>query len=343
MSRRISGFKPTGPLQLGNYVGAIRPVVRGQHEQPTVVFIADLHALTVPHDPALVQARSREVAGLLLAAGVDPGQAVLYRQSDVAAHLELHYLLECVASYGEAHRMIQFKEKGGGGGSRLSLLTYPVLMAADILLHDIEEVPVGHDQRQHVELTRDLAERFNERYGPTFTVPRAVHPAVAARIADLAEPARKMGKTNTSTAGVLFLLDPPDVLRRKVMRAVTDAGTEVVYDPQRQPGVANLLDILGALSDRDPRAVAGEFHGTGYGELKKAVADAVIATLEPIRRRYQALTDDDIETVLAEGAERAARHADQTVRRARIALGLTGGRRAPAGSPATPVTAGRPR
>jgi tryptophanyl-tRNA synthetase len=347
MSRRISGFKPTGPLQLGNYVGAMRPVVRDQHEQPTVAFIADLHALTVQHDPALVQARSREVAGLLLAAGVDPAETVLYRQSDVAAHLELHYLLECVASYGEAHRMIQFKEKGGGGGSRLSLLTYPVLMAADILLHDIEEVPVGHDQRQHVELTRDLAERFNERYGTTFTVPRAVHPTVAARIADLAEPTRKMGKTNASTAGVLFLLDPPDVLRRKVMRAVTDAGTQVVYDPDQHPGVANLLDILGALRDRDPQALAGDFHG--YGQLKTAVADAVIETIEPIRRRYEALTDDDIESVLAEGAERAARHADATVRRARAAMGLnglsrglTGGRRAPAGSPATPATAGRP-
>lgn len=342
MSRRISGFKPTGHLQLGNYVGAIRPVVRGQHEQPTVAFIADLHALTVQHDPAQVQARSREVAGLLLAAGIDPGQALLYRQSDVAAHLELHYLLECVASYGEAHRMIQFKEKGGGGGSRLSLLTYPVLMAADILLHDIEEVPVGRDQRQHVELTRDLAERFNERYGPTFTVPRAVHPAVAARIADLADPTRKMGKTNTSTSGVLFLLDPPDVLRRKVMRAVTDTGTEVGYDPQQRPGVANLLDILGALSDRDPADVAGDFRGTGYGRLKSAVADAVIATLEPIQRRYRELGDDDVERILADGAERAARHADATVHRARIALGLTGGRRAPAGTPATPATAGRP-
>ncbi len=338
MSRRISGFKPTGPLQLGNYAGAIRPVVRGQHEQPTVAFIADLHALTVQHDPAALQLRTREVAGLLLAAGIDPERALLYRQSDVAAHLELHYLLECVASYGEAHRMIQFKEKGGGGGSRLSLLTYPVLMAADILLHDIEEVPVGRDQRQHVELTRDLAERFNERYGHTFTVPRAVYPAVAARIADLAEPDRKMGKTNASTAGVLFLLDPPDVLRRKVMRAVTDAGTEVVYDPDRHPGVANLLDILGALSDRDPHVLAGGFDG--YGQLKATVADAVIATLEPIQRRYRELTDEDIESVLADGAERAARHADATVRRARHALGLTGGRRAPAGSPATPVRAG---
>lgn len=342
MSRRISGFKPTGPLQLGNYVGAIRPVVRGQHEQPTVVFIADLHALTVPHDPVLLQARSREVAGLLLAAGVDPDQALLYRQSDVAAHLELHYLLECVTSYGEAHRMIQFKEKGGGGGSRLSLLTYPVLMAADILLHDIDEVPVGRDQRQHVELTRDLAVRFNERYGATFTVPEAVHPEVAARIADLADPVRKMGKTNASTAGVLFLLDKPDVLRRKIMRAVTDAGTEVVYDPDGKPGVANLLDILGALTDRDPREIAAEHGKNGYGGLKARLADAVIATLEPIQRRYHELTDEEIEAVLAKGAERAAERAGRTVRRTKAALGLTGGRRAPAGSPATPATAGRP-
>ncbi|HTJ34562.1 MAG TPA: tryptophan--tRNA ligase [Dactylosporangium sp.] len=344
--RRISGFKPTGALQLGNYVGAIAPVVRGQHAQPTVVFVADLHALTVPHDPHRLRELSLQVAGLLLAAGVDPRRSVLYRQSDLPAHAELHYLLECVAGYGEVHRMIQFKEKGGGSGTRLSLLTYPVLMAADILLHDIAEVPVGRDQRQHVELTRDLALRFNERYGPVFTVPRAVLPAVAARVADLADPTAKMGKTNASTNGVLFLLDPPDVLRRKIMRAVTDAGTDVAYDPERKPGVSNLLDLLSACTGEAPESIAPQYHS--YGSLKAATADAVIAMLEPIQRRYHELTESDIEAALEQGAERARERADATVQRVKSAMGLSRhtvrtARPAPAGSPATPATAPAPR
>lgn len=338
--RRISGFKPTGPLQLGNYLGAIRPVVDGQDEGPTIVFIADLHALTVPHDPRRLHELSMQVAGLLLAAGVDPARTVLYRQSDLPAHLELHYLLECVTHYGEAHRMIQFKEKGGTA-SRLSLLTYPVLMAADILLHDIEEVPVGRDQRQHVELTRDLATRFNERYGAVFTVPEAVLPTVAARVADLAAPKAKMGKTNASTAGVLFLLDPPDVLRRKIMRAVTDAGTEVGYDPDRKPGVSNLLDLLAACTGERPEVIAERYDG--YGALKAATADAVVDLLAPIQRRYHELAPEDIERTLREGAERARDRADATVRRVKAALGLTSARPAPAGTPATPATAAAPR
>ncbi|MFG2040726.1 tryptophan--tRNA ligase [Dactylosporangium sp. NPDC048998] len=336
-NRRISGFKPTGPLQLGNYVGAIRPLVEGQHAHPTVAFIADLHALTVPHDPERLRELSMQVAGLLLASGIDPGQTILYRQSDLPAHAELHYLLECSATYGEVHRMIQFKEKGGGSGTRLSLLTYPVLMAADILLHDIAEVPVGRDQRQHVELTRDLALRFNERYGPVFTVPRAVHPPVAARLGDLATPTAKMGKTNASAAGVLFLLDPPDVLRRKIMRAVTDGGTEVAYDPERKPGVSNLIDLISACTGDEAERIA-ERHAT-YGGLKATAADAVIALLEPIQRRYRELSPADIEQTLQEGAERARERPDATVRRVRHALGLTSGRRAPAGSPARPATA----
>jgi tryptophanyl-tRNA synthetase len=338
--RRISGFKPTGPLQLGNYVGAIRPVVEGQHAQATVAFVADLHALTVPHDPRRLRELSLQVAGLLLAAGLDPQRTILYRQSDLPAHAELHYLLECVTSYGEAHRMIQFKEKGGGPGTRLSLLTYPVLMAADILLHDIAEVPVGRDQRQHVELTRDLALRFNERHGPVLTVPRAVHPPVAARLADLADPAAKMGKTNASGAGVLFLLDPPDALRRKIMRAVTDGGSEVRYDPEHKPGVSNLIELITATSGGNPEDIANG-HRT-YAALKAAAADAVIATLEPIQRRYRGLAPQDIEQTLQHGAGRARERADATVQRVRTALGLTSARRAPADIPATPATATAP-
>ncbi|MGI5236524.1 tryptophan--tRNA ligase [Dactylosporangium sp. CA-139066] len=339
--RRISGFKPTGHMQFGNYVGAIRPTVEGQHAQPTVVFVADLHALTVTHDPHELRELSLEAAGLLLAAGLDPRRTLLYRQSDLPAHTELHYLLECVASYGEVHRMIQFKEKGGGSGTRLSLLTYPVLMAADILLHDIVEVPVGRDQRQHVELTRDIALRFNERYGPALTVPHAVHPPVAARLADLADPTAKMGKTNASTNGVLFLLDPPDVLRRKIMRAVTDGGTEVAYDPERKPGVSNLIDLISACTGDDSDRIAAD-HGT-YGALKATAVDAVLAVAEPLQRRYNELSEEDIEETLRAGAERASERADATVQRVKEAIGLTSARRAPAGSRGTPRTAPAPR
>ena len=324
MSRCFTGLKPTGPLQLGNYLGAIRPLVAGQHTHQTIAAVVDLHALTVEHDPALLGARTREYATALLAAGVDPSVTTLYLQSRLPEHTELHYLLECVTGYGEAHRMIQFKEKSAGRDRvRLSLLTYPVLMAADILLHDTGEVPVGDDQRQHVELTRDLAARFNAAYGATFTLPRAVHPLTAARVMDLADPTAKMGKTSASQAGVLFVLDPPDVLRRKIARAVTDTGTEVRYDPAAKPGVSNLLEILAACTGDEPAVLATKFNR--YSELKTAVADAVVAELAPVRERYSELSrdPDTVARVLSEGSDRARTRASATVVRARTALGLT--------------------
>jgi tryptophanyl-tRNA synthetase len=323
MPRRFTGLKPTGALQLGNYLAAIRPIVDGQREHDTVAAIVDLHALTVDHSPQRVRADTLEQAMVLLAAGVDPEVTLLYVQSHVPHHTELHYLLECVAGYGEAHRMIQFKQKSAGREHvRLSLLTYPVLMAADILLHDTEEVPVGADQRQHVELTRDLAERFNSRYGETFVVPRPVHPATAARIMDLADPAAKMDKTAASDAGVLYLLDPPDVLRRKIARAVTDGERDVRYDPDAKPGVANLLEILAACTGADPAGLAKQFDG--YGQLKAAVADAVVAELAPVQARYAALAADPaaVHRTLAIGAQRASERTAGTVQRARAALGL---------------------
>jgi tryptophanyl-tRNA synthetase len=258
---------------------------------------------------------------VVLAAGLDPRRTTFYVQSHVSEHTELHYLLECATGYGEAHRMIQFKEKARGQAHvRLSLLTYPVLMAADILLHDTEEVPVGDDQTQHVELTRDVATRFNARYGETFVVPRAVNPPVAARIMDLANPTAKMGKSGAADSGTLFLLDPPDVLRRKVMRAVTDTGSEVRYDPATKPGVSNLLEILAACVGGSPQALAGQFRG--YGELKAAVADAVIDVVRPIQERYAALEPAEVDAVLRDGAQRARERAAATVRRARQAIGL---------------------
>jgi tryptophanyl-tRNA synthetase len=322
-TRRLTGFTPSGHLQLGNLIGAIRPIVAGAADADAVAFISDLHALTTEHDPAQVRANTLEQATILLAAGVDPERTLFYQQSRVPEHTELHYLLECATGYGEAHRMIQFKEKSARQAHvRLSLLTYPVLMAADILLHDTDEVPVGEDQGQHVELTRDVAARFNSRYGQTFVLPRAVNPPVAARIMDLAEPASKMSKSTERPAGTIFLLDPPDVVRRKVARAVTDAGTEVRFDPAAKPGGSNLLAILAATAGGDPAALASAF--TGYGELKAAVGDAVVATLAPIQERYVELTRDPayVRRALADGAERARDTASATVSRARRAIGL---------------------
>ena len=323
MARRLTGFTPSGSLHLGNYLGAIRPIIAEQRSTDTVVFISDLHALTVEHDPAEVRRRTLEVATLLLAAGADPGACLFLVQSQVPEHTELHYLLECTTGYGEAQRMIQFKEKSRRQEHvRMSLLTYPILMAADILLYDTDEVPVGEDQRQHVELARDVASRFNTRYGPTFTVPRAVNPPVAARIMDLTAPADKMSKSFSAVGGALRLLDEPDVLRRKVARAVTDGGSEVAYDPDGRPGLANLLTILAACTGDDPVRLAGRFGR--YGELKRAVADAVVAVLAPVRERYGELAADPayVGSVLRDGAARAREEAGRKVREAKAAIGL---------------------
>ena len=323
MPRRLTGFTPSGDLHLGNYFGAIAPIVAKQATTDTVVFISDLHALTVEHDPAKVRQRTLQFATILLAAGVDPDSCQFMAQSHVPQHAELHYLLEATTAYGEAHRMIQFREKSGRQKNlRLSLLTYPILMAADILLYDTDEVPVGEDQRQHVELARVLAQRFNTRYAPVFTVPTVVNPPVAARIMDLAAPTDKMSKSASSPAGTLRLLDPPDVLRRKVMRAVTDIDTDVRYDPERKAGVSNLLAILAACTGGEPRGLAASFDR--YSELKTAVADAVVDTVIPIRERYLSLAEDprSVHAALRVGAERARETADAKIRQAKAAIGL---------------------
>lgn len=324
-ARRLTGLTPTGHLHLGNYLAAIRPMVDQQHGQDTLVFLSDLHALTVEHDPRTVAALTREQAGILLAAGIDPDVATFFVQSHVPELLSLHYLLECATAYGEAARMIQFKEKSrriGDAGVRLSLLSYPVLMAADILLYDVDEVPVGGDQRQHLELTRDVALRFNRKYGETFVVPRVVIPEAGARIMDLADPAVKMSKTAPSPGGVLFLLDPPDLLRRKVMRAITDADGEVRPDRETKPGLTTLLELLARLLGDSAEAVAGRY--TSYGKLKADLADAVVDTVAPLQRRYAEITadPDEIDRILARGAERARERAAPTVDRARRAIGL---------------------
>ncbi|GAA1607026.1 tryptophan--tRNA ligase [Actinoplanes couchii] len=316
-TRRLTGFKPTGHLHLGNLLGALRPLIAAQGHTESIAMIADLHALTVDHDPARVRALTLEQATVLLAAGVDPERTPIIVQSQVPEHTELHYLLECVAGYGEAARMIQFKEKSAGGGHvRLSLLTYPVLMAADILLHDILQVPVGEDQNQHLELARTLATRFNTRYGETFTVPEGVRPEAAARVMDLAEPTTKMGKSGGT--GRIALLDPPEVVRKVIARAVTDEIGEVRRDQEKQPGVSNLIDILAACSGQAP----SDPHS--YGRLKRETTDAVEAVLTPIRARHAELAADPghVRSILAAGVAAVRPRAIAVVRRTRDALGL---------------------
>ncbi|MEV6887262.1 tryptophan--tRNA ligase [Streptomyces sp. NPDC051135] len=328
MKRVFSGVKPTGHLTLGNYLGAMRRwATADQHESDALFCVVDLHALTVDHDPARVRRLSRQAASLLLASGLDPELCTVFVQSHVDEHARLSYVLECVATDGEMRRMIQYREKaarerGRGGSVRLSLLTYPVLMAADILAYGTDEVPVGNDQTQHVELARDLAVRFNQRYGHTFVVPRATGPAVAARVMNLQEPTSKMGKSDDVGPGIVYLLDEPDVVRKKIVRAVTDSGRDVVYDREERAGLANLLEILAACTGGDPAELADGYDS--YGALKKDTAEAVVEVLRPVRERHGELCADPgyVEGVLREGAEKARAMARPTVDAAYRAIGL---------------------
>jgi tryptophanyl-tRNA synthetase len=323
-TRVFTGLTPTGRLQIGNYLGAVRPVMElaADPANEVIVCVVDQHALTVEHDPAALRARTVEMAATLLACGLEPTTS-LFVQSSVPAHTDLAYLLECTAAYGEMSRMIQFKEKSKGRRSvRLSLLTYPALMAADVLAYQTDVVPVGEDQRQHLELTVTLANRFNARYGPVFTVPRAVTPARTARIKDLRDPAGKMGKTGSDGAGVLFLCDTPDVLAAKIKRAVTDAEPGLDFDPAGRPGVANLAVLLAALTGTTAEQALDGL--SGAAALKSAVTDAVVAELAPIQERYDQLIDDpaELNALLAAGRDAVAPMAAETVRRAREAIGL---------------------
>ncbi|MEU5089011.1 tryptophan--tRNA ligase [Streptomyces sp. NPDC021356] len=328
MTRVFSGVKPTGHLTLGNYLGAMRQWAEvDQHRADALFCVVDLHALTVDHDPARVRRLSRQAATLLLATGLDPEQCTVFVQSHVDEHARLSYLLECVATDGEMRRMIQYKEKsvreqGRGGSVRLSLLTYPALMAADILAYGTDEVPVGEDQTQHVELARDLAVRFNHRYGHTFVVPKATPPNVAARVMNLQDPTSKMGKSDDTGPGIVYLLDEPEVARKKVMRAVTDSGRDVVYDRQERPGVANLLEILAACEGGDPQDLSGAYES--YGALKKDAAEAVVELLRPVQERHRELCTDPgyLEGVLRAGAQKAREMARPTVDAAYRAIGL---------------------
>ncbi|MBW3573706.1 MAG: tryptophan--tRNA ligase [Actinobacteria bacterium] len=323
MGRVFSGIKPTGPVTLGNYLGALRTWVDAQDADDCVYCVVDLHALTVPSDPAQLRALTLELATVLVAIGLDPRRCTLFVQGHVHEHAELAWLMECTASVGELRRMTQFKEKSDDQHFvSAGLFTYPALMAADILLYDTDRVPVGDDQRQHLELTRDLAERFNSRFGATFVVPEAAVPPVAARVMDLQDPTRKMSKTEESPQGVVLLLDEPASIERKIRRAVTDTGTDVRYDPVAKPGVSNLLAILGAATGRHPAAVAEGYDR--YGPLKADCAAAVVELLRPVQARYAELVADpaEVTTILRAGADKAQAVAGPTLARARSAVGL---------------------
>ena len=305
--RIFSGIQPTGAKHLGNYSGGFRQYVGTQERGDGFFCIVDLHSITVGYDPSELRERTLDLAALLFASGLDAERSTVFVQSHVSAHAEAAWLLGAVATLGELRRMTQFKEKGAQQESiSAGLLTYPVLMAGDILLYQTDLVPIGDDQRQHLELTRNIAERFNARFGETFTVPDALFPEVGARIMDLQEPERKMATTGGTPQGTVLVLDPPDVIRRKIKTAVTDSGTEVRRAPEK-PGVSNLIDIMSVATGEPPEAIEARYDGRGYGVFKADVAEAVITLLEPVRVRYEELRADpaELQRLLARGAEKA--------------------------------------
>jgi tryptophanyl-tRNA synthetase len=325
MARVFSGIQPTGEMHLGNSLGAVRHWVAEQDEHDAIYCVVDLHAITAPYDPPTLADRTWRTAALLLASGLDPARCTLFVQSHVPEHTELTWILNCVATYGELGRMTQFKEKGRGRESvSVGLFDYPVLMAADILVYDSERVPVGDDQRQHLELARDIAIRFNHRFGDTLVVPQAAIPPIAARIMDLQDPTTKMSKSADSPQGTIPLLDDPDAIAKRIRSAVTDSENDVRYDPAKKPGISNLLEILAATTSRPIKELEAEFATGGYGRLKDAVAEAVIDFLKPIQVRFTQLEADPghVTAQLALGAEKAEGMAGKVIERVRRATGL---------------------
>jgi tryptophanyl-tRNA synthetase len=323
--RIFSGIQPTGRKHLGNYIGAITQYVAGQDRGEAIYCIVDLHAITVAYEPKALRASVYDTAAILLAAGLDPDRCIFFRQGDVQEHSELCWLLSSVTSFGELNRMTQFKEKSGSQRDLVSggLFFYPVLQAADVLAYRANDVPVGEDQRQHVELMRDVAERFNSRFGETLVVPEVRLPAVGARIMDLQFPDRKMSTTGGSPQGTVLVLDEPDTIVRKVRSAVTDSGSEVIRGPDKE-GISNLIDILAAVRGTSPDEVEREFDGFGYGAFKQAVADAVVDYLAPVRERFNDVRADEqrLERIFAEGAEKAHAIASGTLNDVRQAMGV---------------------
>ncbi|MEY3618973.1 MAG: tryptophanyl-tRNA synthetase [Actinomycetota bacterium] len=325
MTRVLSCIQPTGVVHLGNYLGALRNWVSGQHECDAFHGIVDLHALTVTDRPGLVGPSTLELAATLFAVGLDPDVATVFVQSHVPEHSQLGWVMECTVSYGELSRMTQFKDKAAKREADFvsaGLFTYPALQAADILLYDAHEVPVGEDQRQHVEITRDIAMRFNSRFGDTFVVPKVVTPKAGAKVTDLQEPTAKMSKSSSSDAGIVYLLDEPAAIMKKFKRAVTDSDGEVRFDRAQKPGVSNLVEILAACTGKSPTDVAANY--TQYGPLKNDAGEAVIELLTPIQHRYRELMGDraELSRLLRVGADKARAVASRTLQRTYDNIGL---------------------
>jgi tryptophanyl-tRNA synthetase len=328
VARVLSCIQPTGEVHLGNYLGALRSWATGQHENDVFHGIVDLHALTVTEQPGIVGDATLRVGAMLFAIGLDPNVATVFVQSHVPEHSQLGWVMECTVSYGELSRMVQFKDKTAKREGQFisgGLFTYPALQAADIVLYDANEVPVGDDQRQHVEITRDAAIRFNHRFGDTFIIPEAVTPPAGARVMDLQDPTSKMSKSSSGASGCVMMLDDPAAIVKKFKRAVTDSESEVRYDVAAKPGVSSLLDILAAATGTSAQEAAKGY--TQYGQLKSDTGEAVVALLEPIQSRYQALIDDkaELSRLLSHGAEKARAVASVTLQRAYDAIGMLPG------------------
>lgn len=321
--RVFSGIQPTGNIHIGNYIGAGRNYVALQENYQTIYCVVDLHAMTVPYDPAELRQGKAEAARMMLALGIDPARSLLYFQSDVPQHSELSWILGTITGVGQLERMTQFKEKADKSGQGFGLLAYPVLMAADILIHRVHAVPVGEDQTQHLELTRDLAERFNHRFGDFFPVPEAIIPEVGARVMSLTDPTSKMSKSDPSPRSRINLLDTPDEIVSKVKSAVTDAGSEVENDRENKPGISNLLEIFSTFDGRSIDELVAEYRTSGYGTFKLAVADAVVEGLRPIQEAYAGLTDAEVDAVMRSSAQRAREMAEVTMTSVRELTGLS--------------------
>ena len=325
MQTMLSGIKPTGRLTLGNYIGAIRQFVEYQDEYEMYIFIANLHAITVAQDPKELKQNTKDLIALYLACGLDPEKVTLFLQSDVHQHAELGWILTCHSYMGELQRMTQYKDKTAKGetGITAGLFTYPCLMAADILMYDADFVPVGVDQKQHVELTRDIAERFNNRYGETFRIPQPLTPKVGAKIYSLQNPTKKMSKSEDNPKATIDLLDDPAAARKKIMSAVTDSLGTIQYDPENQPGVSNLLMIHSSLSNEPLDALVARFQGKGYGDLKKETGQIVFDFLSDLQSRYcEIIASGKIDEILREGNEKASRIAERKLRKVKKKLGF---------------------
>jgi tryptophanyl-tRNA synthetase len=329
MKRVLSGIQPSGQLTIGNYIGALQKFVKLQHDNHCFFMIVDLHAITQPQEPEALREQSESVSALYLAAGIDPNKASIFLQSHIPAHAELGWLLTTLTYMGELERMTQFKDKSSGKESiGVGLFTYPSLMAADILLYQADLIPVGDDQKQHIELTRDLAHRFNSRFGEFFTMPELYMDEFGGRVMSLDDASKKMSKSNPNPASFIAMLDEPDVIRKKLSRAVTDSGREVKYDPQSKPEIANLMGIYSHFAEMSIAEIETKYEGQGYGPFKKDLAEQLVAVLEPIQKRYREIRKSgEVAGVLKKGAEQAAVIANETVLEVKKRMGFLMGSR----------------